>query len=193
MTKVLRKSRCIFYSLDKEIIELKEVFPGNIVYLTEDEVIADELTYIVEFNTKEINGVRLYEQELVAETAESNIVVKGFVPKDYLLNVVNEDPTEIQKLMEDMEEFKNTTVLAAYDITIMKEELEYQPVEFNQFVNVAITSKEKLESNEIIKKDIEMIHINETEEEKQNYKFERRKRSLHDQGFYERKNWGKNY
>lgn len=32
-----------------------------------------------------------------------------------------------------------------------------------------------------------------TEEEKQNYKFERRKRSLHDQGFYERKNWGKNY
>lgn len=149
----------------EESIELKEVFPGNIVYLTEDEVIADELTYIVEFNTKEINGVRLYEQELVAETAESNIVVKGFVPKDYLLNVVNEDPTEIQKLMEDMEEFKNTTVLAAYDITIMKEELEYQPVEFNQFVNVAITSKEKLESNEIIKKDIEMIHINETEEE----------------------------
>ncbi len=32
-----------------------------------------------------------------------------------------------------------------------------------------------------------------TEEEKQNYKFERRKRSLHDQGFFERKNWGKDY
>ncbi|MBQ5883758.1 MAG: hypothetical protein IIW72_04435, partial [Clostridia bacterium] len=32
-----------------------------------------------------------------------------------------------------------------------------------------------------------------TDEEKQNYKFERRKRSLHDQGFYERKNWGKSY
>ena len=32
-----------------------------------------------------------------------------------------------------------------------------------------------------------------TEEEKQNYKFERRKSSMNDKAFYERKGWGKNY
>lgn len=148
-----------------EEIKLKEVYPGNVVYLTEDEVIADKLTYIVEFNTKEINDVRLYERELLAETAESNIAVKGFVPKDYLLNVKNEDVKEIQVLMDDVDELENITVIAAYDIKITKDDLEYQPIEFNQFVNVAITSKEKLENNKIIDKDIEMFHIDETDEE----------------------------
>ena len=148
-----------------EEIKLKEVYPGNVVYLTEDEVIADKLTYIVEFNTKEINDVRLYERELLAETAESNIAVKGFVPKDYLLNVKNEDVKEIQVLMDDVDELENITVIAAYDIKITKDDLEYQPIEFNQFVNVAITSKEKLENNKIIDKEIEMFHIDETDEE----------------------------
>jgi hypothetical protein len=32
-----------------------------------------------------------------------------------------------------------------------------------------------------------------TDEEKQNYKFERRKSSMNDKAFYERKGWGKDY
>ena len=119
-------------------LKLKEVYPGSVIYLTEDEVIADELIYVVEFNTKEINDVRLYEQELNMETSESNITVKGFIPKDYILNVERQDLDETSKKFEDVEEFENATIYLAYDIKIMNDDLEYQPKDFYQTVNVSV-------------------------------------------------------
>lgn len=145
-------------------LKLKEVYPGSVIYLTEDEVIADELIYVVEFNTKEINDVRLYEQELNMETSESNITVKGFIPKDYILNVERQDLDETSKKFEDVEEFEDATIYLAYDIKIMNDDLEYQPKDFYQTVNVSVESKDVLDGK-VLGKSIGVIHIKENEDE----------------------------
>ena len=143
---------------------LKEYLPGDKVYLTEEQLEKEDLNVLAEYQTIEINGVKLYNQELVSESAEAKIVVTGYIPVGYGLNVKAEDINEIEELKADVEELKDTTVLAAYDIKILNGELEYQPKDYYQTVNVAITSVEKFKDN-LIGKSIEVLHINESEDE----------------------------
>ena len=150
---------------DENELPEKKYYAGEIVYLTEEQVVEDKLEFNVNLKTVEISGVRLYEQEILNETSNSEIVVTGYIPFDYYLNVQDVEKAEMEKLIADMEEFKDSKVLAAYDIKIVKDENEYQPSEYNQYVNVAITSKENLENNLIIDKEIEIVHVDETEEE----------------------------
>ena len=42
-------------------------------------------------------------------------------------------------------------------------------------------------------KNSQKLRTGMTDEEKQNYKFERLKKNMGDKKFHERKNWGKNY
>ena len=152
---------------DKIIIEESktDAIPGEIIYLSEEEVISDELIYEIQLLSKDRNGKKLYSQELLAETADSNISIDGYIPEGYSLKVNKEDENQIKEMMSGLDEFKNTKVLAAFDITIEGPEGSYQPSEFGEVVEISITSKEKLENNLIINKDIEIIHIKETAED----------------------------
>ena len=143
---------------------LKEYQSGERIYLTEEQLEKENLSIFAEYQTVEINGVKLYNQELISESAETKIVVTGYMPVGYSLNVKAEDVNEIEELKADVEELKDTIVLAAYDIKILNGETEYQPKDYYQIVNVAITSEEKFKDN-LIGKSIEVLHINETEEE----------------------------
>ncbi len=152
---------------ENEVVEekiLKEYEVGERIYLTQEQLEKENLSIYAEYQTTEINGVKLYNQELISESAEAKIVVTGYMPAGYALNVKAEDINEIEELKADVEELKDTKVLAAYDIKILNEEVEYQPKDYYQTVNVAITSKEKFQDN-LIGKTIEVLHINENEEE----------------------------
>ena len=98
------------------------------------------------------------------ETSESNITVKGFIPKDYILNVERQDLDETSKKFEDVEEFEDATIYLAYDIKIMNDDLEYQPKDFYQTVNVSVESKDVLDGK-VLGKSIGVIHIKENEDE----------------------------
>jgi hypothetical protein len=57
----------------------------------------------------------------------------------------------------------NSTVLGAYNIKIVKDNEEYQPVNYFQAVNVSITSPEQFLDN-LLNNPIKIIHIKEDEE-----------------------------
>ncbi len=144
---------------------------GERVYLTKEDVENGNYSIEVEYQTVEINNLKLYKQELKADLGEALIKLTGFIPAGYYLNVTPEDINAITELKADTEELKDSEVLLAYDIKILNGDKEYQPVDYYQTVNVEITSAVQL-AGKIDDKPVEVVHIAE-DIEKNEIRFEK--------------------
>lgn len=144
---------------------------GERVYLTKEDVESGNYSIEVEYQTVEINSLKLYKQELKADLGEALVKLTGFIPAGYYLNVTPEDINAITELKADTEELKDSEVLLAYDIKILNGDKEYQPVDYFQTVNVEITSAVQL-AGKIDDKPVEVVHIAE-DTEKNEIRFEK--------------------
>ncbi len=137
--------------------------PGDKLYIDQEKINNDEFSIEVKLKMVEINGRRLYSQDLLYESALVKVLVSGYIPADFNLDVQAESIEKVEELKADVEELSNSTVLGAYNIKIVKGEEEYQPVEYFQAVNVSITSPEQF-ANNLMNNSIKIIHIKEDEE-----------------------------
>ena len=151
--------------------DLNTLSVGERVYLTKEDVESGNYSIEVEYQTVEINNLKLYKQELKADLGEALVKLTGFIPAGYYLNVTPEDINAITELKADTEELKDSEVLLAYDIKILKGDKEYQPVDYFQTVNVEITSAVQL-AGKIDDKPVEVVHIAE-DTEKNEIRFEK--------------------
>lgn len=144
---------------------------GERIYLTKEEAENGTYSIEVEYETLDINNLKLYKQELKSNLGDSGIKLTGFIPAGYYLKVTLEDVNMITELKADTEELKDSEVLLAYDIKILNENTEYQPKDYYQAVNVEITSGVRF-AGKIDNKPVEVIHIAE-DEQKNEIRFEK--------------------
>ena len=150
---------------ENEISNENKTNPGAKIYLSEQDVIDDTIVVNVEFDTKLFDNTRLYNRNLKYEDEEAEVIVSGYIPYEYYLSVKSENIEEMEKLKSDVDELKKSIVLAAYDIKILNgENSEYQPIEYNQVLNVSVESKERFDGR-LIGREVDVVHVDETEEE----------------------------
>ena len=137
--------------------------PGDKIYIDQEAIDNDDVSIEVKFKTIIINGTKLYNQELIYESALVRVVTTGFVPREYTLDVNAESIEKVEELKADVAELSDATVLGAYNIKIVNGEDEYQPVNYFQALKVSITSQEQF-ANNLINNSIKIIHIKEDEE-----------------------------
>ena len=137
--------------------------PGDKVYFSKEDIDSNAIEISVVLKTIRINGVDLYNQELVEDTGVSVIKVTGYIPAEFKLEVNADDKERIEELKSDVDELKDTSVLVAYDIKIKKDEVEYQPMNYFQAVDVSFCSPSEFENN-LINSEITILHIKEDEE-----------------------------
>lgn len=140
--------------------------PGEKIYISEDDIKNETTNFEVEFQTVDVNGVKLYNQELTSDMLEAQISLVCYIPMGYHLEVKEEDTNNIQELKADVEEISKSTTLLAYDITITDGTNEFQPEEYYQVAKVSITSQAKLSTGDR-SSSLEVLHIAEDKENNQ--------------------------
>lgn len=145
------------------VTEKEETLPGEKYYLSEEELENEDLVLTVSFQTVEINGQKLYNQELTADMIDALIKLTCYTPLGYYLDVKEEDINKIEELKSGAEEIENSDTILAYDIKITNGEKEYQPEEYYQVATVSITKPEIVDfkSNS---QSLQLLHIKETED-----------------------------
>lgn len=138
--------------------------PGEKIYFDKETLDKDLAQITVEYQTVEINNLKLYKQDLKAEDDAVNVKVTGYIPLGNYLEIIKEDTNIYEELKADVEEIADSKVLFAYDIKITDGTGYYQPKEYFQTVNVSITSKTELEKN-FSESLIQVLHIVESENE----------------------------
>lgn len=145
------------------ITEKVETLPGEKYYLSEEELENEDLSLTVKFQMVEINGQKLYNQELTADMIDTLIKLTCYTPLGYYLEVNEEDTNKIEELKSGAEEIEKSETVFAYDIKITNGEKEYQPEEYYQVATVSITKPETVDfkSNS---QALQLLHIKETED-----------------------------
>lgn len=147
---------------------ITEYKPGEIFYLSEEIIESNSLSIEVKYQTKEINGLTLYNQELIAyentEDESYEINLKGYIPKGYYIEAEKILTEEVEQKLSDVEEFEDAEILVSFDIKITDGANEYQPKDYYQAVTVTITSDTYLEGN-LSGGSAEVLHLDETETE----------------------------
>lgn len=151
---------------EKAKIDGTSYLPGEKIYFDKKILDSNSVQISVEYQTVDINGLKLYKQELNAEDDASNIKVIGYIPLGNSLEIQKEDPNIYEQLKADVEEISDSKVLFAYDIKITDGNKYYQPKEYYQNVNVSITAKTQLESK-FSESLVQVLHIVEDKEQNQ--------------------------
>ena len=150
--------------LENVNFEAGETLPGEKIYLSKEDVLNDTIKVDVELDVKIFDETRLYKRELNYKEGNAKVNVKGYIPFEYGLVVEAEDIKEMEELTSDIDELKESEVLAAYDIKLIKEDDEYQPIKYNEVLDVSITSAEAFQ-DKLIGKEVKVIHVNENVDE----------------------------
>lgn len=147
----------------QDLVGLDGVFndykPGEKIYLEDDTITNNTATLEIVYQTKEINGVKLYNQKITS----GEITITGYIPKDYYLSVTSVSSDDLLGKLSGLNEFKEASVLVGYDLKILDDAgNQYQPKDYQQGITVNVTSntylKGKMEGNSI-----EAIHFKETD------------------------------
>ena len=154
----------------QNIEEIEESFsgylPGEKIYLDKDVVKNDSATIVVEYDTVEINNVKLYKQELITSDDVAEIKVTGYIPLQHYVEAIKEDTEIYEELKSDVDGLSDSEVLLAYDIHITDGNVEYQPKDYYQAVNVSITAKDT-EQTKFSESLVQVLHIVEDESSNQ--------------------------
>lgn len=149
---------------NKVIVEKPESLPGEKYYLSDEEIENENLAITVKYQTVEIKGKVLYNQEFSVDMIDTLVKLTCYTPLGYYLDVKEENVNNIQELKADVEKISNSETLFAYDIKIVNGEDEFQPEEYYQIATVSITKPESIDFKPNAHS-LQLLHIKETEEE----------------------------
>lgn len=129
------------------------MYPGEKLFLTDDEISDKKITLRVGYNTLAKNEKVLYEQKIEAQLdddsdgqLDTKIIIEGFMPLDSTISATKVEIEQIQDSIEEMLS-KKVSFKKAYDIKIIAGETEYEPTEFDTNVKVTISGLEKIDEN----------------------------------------------
>lgn len=135
--------------------------PNTKYYLTEMEETNDEVEFEIEFQTITISETVLYNQELISAVDDNEITAKGYMPMGCTLNLTTISTETAKGYIADVSEFIHSNVVVANDISINKADGgEYQPLTYNQTIEVTIKSQNNIQDI-INKNSIKLIHVKE--------------------------------
>ena len=124
------------------------MYPGEKLFLTDDEISDKKITLRVGYNTLAKNEKVLYEQKIEAQLdddsdgqLDTKIIIEGFMPLDSTISATKVEIEQIQDSIEEMLS-KKVSFKKAYDIKIIAGETEYEPTEFDTNVKVTISGLE---------------------------------------------------
>lgn len=119
----------------------EDVFPGNKIYLTQEELENGEITILATYDIKEKNGQTLYKQLLMQQVNDCNATVLGYVPANAELEIGEIEKKEAENIIR--KQTGEPIVLAgAYDIKVVANGKLYEPYEFDENVEIKITKGE---------------------------------------------------
>ncbi len=145
------------------ITEKEETLPGEKYYLTDEEIENEDFAISVRFQTVEVNGQKLYNQELTADMIDALIKLTCYTPLGYYLDVKEEDTNKIEELKSGAEEIEKSETVFAYDIKITNGEKEFQPEEYYQVATVSVTRPETVDFK-TNSQSLQLLHIKESED-----------------------------
>lgn len=141
------------------------MYPGEKLFLTDDEISDKKITLRVGYNTLAKNEKVLYEQKIEAQLdddsdgqLDTKIIIEGFMPLDSTISATKVEIEQIQDSIEEMLS-KKVSFKKAYDIKIIAGETEYEPTEFDTNVKVTISGLEKIDENN---QKYKVVHIEDT-------------------------------
>ena len=141
------------------------MYPGEKLFLTDDEIADKKITLKVGYNTLTKNEKVLYEQKIEAQLDDDNdgqpdtkIIIEGFMPLESTISATRVEIEQIQDSIEEMLS-KKVSFKKAYDIKIIAGETEYEPTEFDTNVKVTISGLEKIDENN---QKYKVVHIEDT-------------------------------
>ncbi len=114
-------------------------------YLNEEELNKKSVNIQVVYQTKIIDGTILYNQEMEISIFDYTIKVKGYIPKGYYLVSGDASVDLVQEYISDVEDFEGSEILLAYNISITDGTNIFQPIDFNDSIDVSIESPQKFE------------------------------------------------
>ena len=147
--------------------------PGEKIYLDAETIANGNATIDVTLDTKDVNGVTLYNRIInsTKEVSSSNVVtesyildIKGYIPKDYYLNMTVLNNNSVAEKMSGVEEFEEASILLGLDITITDGTNTYNPKDYQEFVVATLTSDTHLKDR-ITNSSVQILHFEETETE----------------------------
>lgn len=141
--------------ITQESSNTETLFPGEKVYLTEQELNNKQIVLNVEYDIKEKEGKVLYNKTIENEIDNNKLIISGYMPENAQIKVDSVDLEKVKDLAKDHIN-ENTTLEIAYDIKIVTGEKEYEPTEFDENVQVTI---EGLDTN--AKEKYKVVHIDD--------------------------------
>ncbi len=128
-----------------QLKSLTEYTIGDRYYLNEEELKEKSIDLQAIYQTKIIDDVILYKQELEVEISNHTMKVVGFIPKGYYLLNGNATEDLVKEYISGVDEFEGADILLAYDVSITNGSDVFQPINFNESIDVSIVSLENLE------------------------------------------------
>lgn len=134
-----------------------EKLPKEKIYLTDEEVKNKAISVKVEYENLEKESQRYYYKQIEQKINNHIIKIKGYMPLNSKIKVTEAKQEEIERIKEEYETAK-VTFKVAYDIKIISGEVEYEPSDIDENVEVIISGIDEL-SNKGQKHKV--IHIKE--------------------------------
>lgn len=147
-------------SNNKNTIETEEIVEksaGEKVYLTEEEVKNKTISITVKYDKIEKTQQNYYYKKIEEKINDNLIKIEGYMPLDAKIKVTEPIEEVVEKIIQEYENDK-VSLQVAYDIKIVTDEKEYEPIEIDKDVKVSITGIEKL-SDEAQK--YKVVHVKE--------------------------------
>lgn len=126
-------------------IKVSEVLPGELYYLSDEEVENSKISLSAMYDAKEIKNVMLYSQVITEEVATNKVQIKGYFPNNAEARV---SIVENEKVINSVDSIldENTSIEQLFSIKIYSDGKEFDCEKYGEKVKVRITvedSKEK--------------------------------------------------
>lgn len=140
------------------------LLPGQVLYLTDEEIENENLQLMVQYNFCDSNGQKLYEQKIETQIddnedgiIDNTIKIEGLIPLEASINASRVGMDDIGDVIKEVLDNKKT-VKTAYDIKIIYNDTQYEPTDFDTNVKVTITGIETIDKT---KQNYEVVHIDD--------------------------------
>ena len=127
-----------------------EMLPGDKIYLTQEEIENSQIELNVEYDTIEVNELKLYSKKLTLKTddnKENLISVLGYMPIDTKMEVTEFDISNIEN--EIQTNYPDRYIVSNYNVKLISNEKQYIPREYEQKLDIEIII-DKNQKNEIL-------------------------------------------
>lgn len=121
-----------------ETQNVQEKFPGEKIYLTQEEIDSQKIILKVNYDFKNKNETILYAQTLEKEVDSYKVTINGYIPKNAVIQADKVSPEEVEEIAQEFINSK-TVLEVAYDIKIIVDGQKFEPNAFDENVEVKIS------------------------------------------------------